>query len=42
MDRVNIVVGSCMDGLYLGNLKDGLSEVPGEKGSFFANFAKSA
>jgi len=42
MDRDDIVVGSCGCVLHLGNLKGGLSEVPGERGAFFANSAKPA
>ena len=42
MDRVYFFVGSYRDVLYLGNLKGGLSEVPGERGPLFANFAKPA
>jgi hypothetical protein len=42
MDWVDIVLGSEGDVLYLGNLKGGLSEVPGEGGGSFANFPKPA
>jgi hypothetical protein len=42
MDWVDIILGSEGDVLYLGNLKGGLSEVPGERGAFFANSAKLA
>jgi hypothetical protein len=42
MDRDDIVVGSYGGVIHLGNLKGGLSEVSGEWGVSFANFAKPA
>jgi len=42
MDRDDIVVGSWEGVMHLGNLKGRLSEVAGERGASFANFAKPA
>jgi hypothetical protein len=42
MDWDDIVVGSWKGVMHLGNLKGRLSEVAGEWGASFANFAKPA